>query len=401
MHAPFDAKKSLIDKHRARVDPTDAQRSPTYAAMVESLDDAVGTLLDTLDRLGLAERTVIVFTSDNGGNMYNEIDGTTPTSNRPLRGGKATMFEGGTRVPCVVAWPGLVAPGSRSAELVQSEDFFPTLLAGLLNQEPPQGDGVSLLPALRGERLAREAIFQYFPHDPGVPDWLPASVSVRQGDWKLIRLFHAGDNGAHRHLLFDLVKDPGEKNNIAAAEPQRVAALDALIEGFLERTGAVRPLPNPAFDPSKYRPELEGKPASKAAKKASPTVAGWQASAQAQLRREGGGLVIQSTGGDPWISTRSLPKGLKGPFQLELRLSSQSRGEARVYFATPAAPAFARERSLPLTVTHSGKVDSVSVTLPVETLSALRLDPSTAPGAVRVTDLVLIDAAGARHELLP
>jgi arylsulfatase A-like enzyme len=401
VHAPFDAKKALVEKNRARVDPSDAQRSPTYAAMVESLDDAVGTLLDTVDRLGLAERTVIVFTSDNGGNMYNEIDGTTPTSNRPLRGGKATMFEGGTRVPCLVAWPGLVAAGSHSVELVQSEDFFPTLVAGLLSQEPPPGDGVSLLPALRGEHLAREAIFQYFPHDPGVPDWLPASVSVHQGDWKLIRLFHAGTNGAHRHLLFDLVKDPGEKNNLTAAEPRRVAELDALIEGFLERTGAVRPLLNPAFDPSKYRPELEGKPASKAAKKAAPTVAGWQVGAQSQLRREGGELVIQSTGGDPWISTRRLPKGVKGPFRLELSLSSHSRGEARVYFATPTAPAFARERSLPLVVTHSGKVETVKVDLPVEQLTALRLDPSTAPGTVRVTHLVLIDAEGARQELLP
>jgi arylsulfatase A-like enzyme len=401
VHAPFDAKKSLIDKHRARVDPTDAQRSPTYAAMVESLDDAVGTLLDTLDRLGLAERTVIVFTSDNGGNMYNEIDATTPTSNRPLRGGKATMFEGGTRVPCVVAWPGRVAPGSRSHEVVQSEDFFPTLVAGLLKQDPPAGDGVSLLPALHGGHLAREAIFQYFPHDPGVPDWLPASVSVHCGDWKLIRLFHAGANGAHRFLLFDLGKDLGEQHNLAATEPQRVAEMDALIENFLQRTNAVRPVPNPAFDPAKYRPELEGKPASKAAKKATATVPGWQTSAQAQLRREGGGLVIQSTGGDPWISTKNLPKGLKGPFRLEVRLSSQSRGEARVYFATQAAPTFARERSLPLTLAHSGQVESVSATLPVATLSALRLDPSAAPGIVRLSRLVLIDAAGTRHELLP
>ena len=401
VHAPFDAKKSLIDKHRARVDPGDAQRSPTYAAMVESLDDAVGTLLDTLDRLGLAERTVIVFTSDNGGNMYNEIDGTTPTSNRPLRGGKATMYEGGTRVPCVVAWPGLVTAGSRSAELVQSEDFFPTLLAGLLDQESPQGDGISLLPALRGERLAREAIFQYFPHDPGVPDWLPASVSVHQGDRKLIRLFHAGTNGAHRHLLFDLDKDPGEQHNLATVEPRRVAELDALIEDFLKRTGAVQPVPNPAFDSAKYRPELEGKPTSKAAKKAAAPVAGWQASAQAQLRREGGGLVIQSTGGDPWISMSRLPKDAKGPFQLELSLSSQSRGEARVYFATPAASGFARERSQSLELKHNGQPEAVTVALPVDQLSALRLDPSTAPGIVRLTRLVLIDAAGARHDLLP
>jgi arylsulfatase A-like enzyme len=114
VHAPFDAKKALIEKHRARVNPDDPQRCSTYAAMVESMDDAVGTLLDTLDRLKLAEKTIIIFTADNGGNMYSEVDGEVPTSNAPLRGGKATMFEGGTRVPCVVVMPGVAQPGSRS-----------------------------------------------------------------------------------------------------------------------------------------------------------------------------------------------------------------------------------------------------------------------------------------------
>ncbi|MCR4415941.1 MAG: sulfatase [Thermoguttaceae bacterium] len=261
VHAPFDAKKALIEKYRARVNPSDPQRSPTYAAMVESMDEAVGTLLDTLDRLKIADRTIIIFTSDNGGNMYNEVDGTTPTSNAPLRGGKATMFEGGTRVPCVVLWPGITAAGARSDALIQSEDFYPTLLEGLgLKLAPGQRfDGVSILPALKGLPLARDAVFQYFPHAPGVPDWLPPSVSVHRADgWKLIRIFHGGDNGAHRYLLFNLRDDLGEKHNLAAQKPELVRELDALIEKFLADTKAVVPIPNPAFDPSKYRPELEG-----------------------------------------------------------------------------------------------------------------------------------------------
>jgi arylsulfatase A-like enzyme len=262
VHAPFDAKTELIDKHRVRVNPADPQRSPTYAAMVESMDDAVGTLLDALDRLGLADNTIVIFTSDNGGNMYSEVDGTVPTSNQPLRGGKATMFEGGTRVPCVVAWPGITDPGSRSDEMIQSEDYYPTLLDGL-GIAPDDGqsfDGISILPALRGGTLQREALVQYFPHNPPVPEWLPPSASVHRADgWKLIRVFHGGDNAAHRYLLFNLQNDIGETDDVADKHPQLVRDLDGLIEHFLTDTYAVTPRPNPAFDPTTYRPELEGK----------------------------------------------------------------------------------------------------------------------------------------------
>ena len=285
VHAPFDAKKALIEKHRARVNPADPQRSPTYAAMVESMDDAVGTLLDTLDRLKIADHTIILFTADNGGNMYDKVDDTTPTSNAPLRGGKACLFEGGTRVPGIVVWPGLTKAGSHSDALVQSEDYYPTLLAGLdLKSAPGQRfDGSSILPALKGGELPGKAIFQYFPHYGTVPDWLPPAVSVHRGDWKLIRIFHGGENGAHRHLLFNLKDDPGEKNNLAAQQPALVAELDALIETFLKDTHAVVPVPNPAFDPKQYHPELEGKQQPKAKAKATakddndPALQGWKA----------------------------------------------------------------------------------------------------------------------------
>jgi arylsulfatase A-like enzyme len=239
--------------------------------MVESMDDAVGTLLDTIDRLGLAEKTIIIFTSDNGGNMYNEVEGAPPTSNSPLRGGKATMFEGGTRVPCVIAWPGVTAAGERTDALIQSEDFYPTLMDGLgLKPEANQTfDGASLMPALRGEALAGKAVFQYFPHDPPVPDWIPPSVSIHQDDWKLIRVFHAGKSGGHRSMLYHLKDDIGETKNLAPEMPEKVKSLDALIDDFLASTKALVPVPNPKFDPSKYRPELEGvRPPAQAAKPA-------------------------------------------------------------------------------------------------------------------------------------
>ncbi|BCX47638.1 hypothetical protein HAHE_15460 [Haloferula helveola] len=262
VHAPFDAKQALIRKYDQVMDPHDEQRCPTYAAMIESMDDAVGTLVAALERFDVLDNTVIIFTSDNGGNMYDYVGQDHPTSNRPLRGGKATIFEGGTRVPCVIAWPGKTKPGGRSDAIVQSEDFYPTILRGIGIEPVAQKtlDGIDITPTFNGGSLDREAVFQYFPHDPPVPDWLPPSVAVQRGDWKLIRIFHDGEDGAHRYLLYNLKDDIGETKNLAAEKPDVVEQLDALIETFLKDTGAARPLPNPNFDPAKYDPNQIGVP---------------------------------------------------------------------------------------------------------------------------------------------
>ena len=260
VHAPFDAKKESVEKYRGIVDATSAQRCAVYAAMIESMDDAVGTLLDTLDRLNLSDNTIVIFTSDNGGNTYNEVEGVPPTSNAPLRGGKASMFEGGTRVPCVIAWPKITSPGSHSDEPIQSEDYYPTLLDGLALQpeENQTFDGISLMSVLKGGALKPRPLFQYFPHDPPVPEWIPPSVSVHLEGWKLIRIFHAGEAGANRYLLFDISKDIGETRDLVADHPEKVKELDGLISRFLEDTDAVIPIPNPKFDLTKYNPKLEG-----------------------------------------------------------------------------------------------------------------------------------------------
>jgi arylsulfatase A-like enzyme len=260
VHAPFDAKPALINKYKATVNPEDPQHCPVYAAMVESMDDAIGTLIDNLDRLKLTDNTILIFTSDNGGNMYDDVHGSRPTSNVPLSGGKACLLEGGVRVPCIVSIPGLVPPGVRNDTVIQSSDFYPTLL-DLLALKPQAGqkfDGISIVPALHGKPLDRKAIFSYFPFDPPVPQWIPPAVTATESEWKLIRLFYQGENGAHRYKLFNLKNDLGEKNDLSAKEPQRVKEMDAMIEKFLVDTKAVLPIPNPKFDPSRYHPELEG-----------------------------------------------------------------------------------------------------------------------------------------------
>ncbi len=216
-----------------------------------------GGLIKTLDDLKLSDNTIIVFFSDNGGVTFKDQNGDVVTSNAPLRGGKATIYEGGTREDCIVVWPGVVKPGSKSDEIVQSTDFYPTVLDMLrLKPRPDQKfDGISVVPALKQTgKLGREAIFCYFPHEIPVTGAVP-SVYVRRGDWKLIRLFHQGDDGAHVYELYNLKVDIGETKDISAEMPDKVKELDALIDRFLRDTNAVLPKPNPQYDPTAKRPE--------------------------------------------------------------------------------------------------------------------------------------------------
>jgi arylsulfatase A-like enzyme len=319
VHAPFDAKKANIETHRGRIDPKDAQRSPTYAAMIQSMDDAIGTLLDGLDRLKLADNTIIIFTADNGGNMYNEVDGTTPTSNRPLRGGKATMFEGGTRVPCVIVWPGMAAPGSRSDAIIQSEDFYPTLIAGVGVQSrtrddseksakastPTQRfDGHSILPALKGDALAAK-------RSSNTSRTIPACRTGCRRPFRCIAM--TGSSSASStaartaHIVIcssTCATISARKNNLAAQKPELVAELDALIEGFLTDTKAVVPVPNPAFDPAKYRPELKAS-SSQRAKPKRPRNLPPKAKTMAILRCKAGRLAIAKL----WSKRHFAPHG--------------------------------------------------------------------------------------------
>jgi len=235
VHTPIQGKKNLIDKYKAKK-PTN-QKNPTYAAMVESVDDAVGAIYSVLDELNLAERTVVIFTSDNGGLMGK-------TNNAPLRAGKGHPYEGGIREPLIVRWPKVTKAGTVSHEPVTSVDYLPTICeaAGVPLPRDRAIDGVSLLEHLisNGTRkLSREAIFWHFPHYRG--GIAPYSI-IRAGNWKLIKRYEG-----KTFELFNLKADLSEKNDLSEKMPEKVKELDAKLTRWLWATGAKLPRPNPDY----------------------------------------------------------------------------------------------------------------------------------------------------------
>lgn len=398
VHAPFDAKPELIKKYKSRIDKDSPQQCPTYAAMVESMDDAIVTLLEAVERNGLIENTIIIFTSDNGGNMYNEVAGVPPTSNAPLRGGKATMYEGGVRVPTVIIWPGKTKPGSRTEAFLQSEDFYPTLLDGLhIAPQPGQTfDGTSVFPILEGEPGVNRELFQYFPHSPPVPEWIPPSVSIHEKNWKLIRIFHGGKQGEHRYKLFDLDNDVSESNDLAGSHPALVAELDKKIEAFLAATGTPVPRQNPAFDAARYHPENEGVPARRKKpqppKQAAATpVAGWTPM-NCSVSAGAGGLLLKSQSPDPYL-VYTLPQAITAPSAtVRLTLASESSGYGELFWRKAGEKkAFSKAQSVRFEIQHDGTPHVYEIVIPdPEKTSAIRIDPARGSGQLTFAAIELV-----------
>ncbi len=241
-HIPLAAAPELIEKNR------DAFH-PVYAAMIETLDEAVGRLLAKVEALGLAERTIFVFTSDNGGLHVLEFPGTPPTFNRPYRAGKGYVYEGGLREPLIIRWPGVITPGSRCETPVVLTDLVPTLLeAAGIDPAKTIGplDGVSLLPLLRGGSLPARTLCWHFPNYTN-QGGRPAGA-IREEDWKLVEQFEDGSVE-----LYNLAQDVGEANDLAASEPARAAELHRKLEAWRESVGARMPRPNPDFDAALHR----------------------------------------------------------------------------------------------------------------------------------------------------
>ena len=394
VHAPFQGKENLIREYSERTDPRGKQGCATMGAMIQSMDESLGRLLDTLDKLKLSERTIIVLFSDNGGNMYNTVEGRPPTNNSPLRSGKGSIYEGGVREPCIVAWPGQVKPGSASDEIISSVDWYPTLLE-MARIAPPakvQLDGVSIAGVLKGTgSLGREAIFCHFPHYIPATGNLPAT-SVRKGKWKLIRLYGEGLDRSHGYELYNLADDIGETKNLAATMPAKVRELDALIAGHLKDTGAIVPILNPAYDPSAKAPR--GKAPKPPRREAGKPVAGWTPSRHCTLSAERGTLRVTCTGGDPYLVTGRLP-ATAGPITVTLRIRSAARGAGQLFWTTETAGNFHRSRAVAIELKHDGAWHDYTVKLPVDgKIRSFRLDPATAPGLVEIDTLALTGPDG-------
>jgi len=238
VHSPLEAKRELMDLAGERPG-ADGQSNIVYAAMLKSVDESLGRILDKLEELHLADHTIVVFTSDNGGAVH---FGKPPaTHNGELRLGKGYAYEGGLRVPLLVRVPGVTRAGAVCHTPVISLDFVPTLLDLAGAPPPPDADGLdglSLAPLLRGDAtLPRHELFWHYPHywDGGIVS--PYSVA-RIDDWKLIRFYETG-----REELYHLADDPSESRDQAAANPEKRKALAARLDAWLAGVGAQMPVP--------------------------------------------------------------------------------------------------------------------------------------------------------------
>lgn len=239
-HIPYTASEERIQKNADAFEPV-------YAAVIETLDDSIGRVLAKLDELKLSEKTLVIFTSDNGGLHVPEGPHDRITHNTPYRAGKGYLYEGGIREPQIVRWPGRVPAGKEIHTPFITTDWLPTIL-DLLGEKIPTGlDGISLAGTLTGKSDPKPRdLFFHMPHytnQGGRP-----SGAVRSGDWKLVVQYE--DDSAE---LYNLANDPGETKDLAASEPQRTRELRERLAEWLKQVGAQRNEPNPNFDPAAHK----------------------------------------------------------------------------------------------------------------------------------------------------
>ncbi|TPV58349.1 sulfatase [Aestuariibacter sp. GS-14] len=263
VHAPYlSASGDYYDYFVEKRSPYNSQRSAVYAAMVKHFDDAIGILWEGLVEAGIENDTIIIFTSDNGGNMYDVLGQIHPTSNFPLRGGKATQYSGGNRVPTFVIWPGKSQPHTLSNEFIQTADIYPTLLQELGFSWPESHlvDGTNFSDALLGDSLPSRPVITYYPTQSSVPDWLPPSATIQLDNWKLIKTFYYGTTKQDMYQLYNLDTDISESTNLADIELSKLSELDLLLSDYLAGSSAALPQPNANYIEGRFNYQRLGVP---------------------------------------------------------------------------------------------------------------------------------------------
>ncbi len=257
VHAPHEAKAECMERFKGK-SAAGGHHDPTYAGMIYSVDQSVGRIMKLLDELKLADNTVLIFSSDNGGvggyTREGIRKGNDITDNAPLRGGKGMLYEGGIRVPYIARWPGKIPKGTQCDQPINSVDLYPTLLE-LAGGEGPSAyplDGKSYVPLLTSggkAQLGRESIYWHFPGylGAGQENWRTKPVSViRAGDWKLLEFLED-----KRLELYNLRQDLGETNNLATSLPDKTTELHAKLIAWRKELHAPMPTAN---EPSKAEP---------------------------------------------------------------------------------------------------------------------------------------------------
>jgi arylsulfatase A-like enzyme len=259
VHTPIQGRPDLVEHYQGKIKPGNRHRNATYAAMVHAIDLSVGRITKRLEELGIADRTVIFLTGDNGG-----LDRKgNPTENAPLRAGKGSAYEGGVRVPTVIKWPGVTPEGSVNDTPVISVDYYPTMLAmsGIEGdaKHNKSVDGVDITSILKDPKadLGRDELFWHYPHSHG--GGAKPYGAIRDGDWRLVRFY-----GSNSIELYNLRDDIGEKTDLAKAMPEIAKRLNDKLGIWLQETGAKIP---GAKNPNAKNPNAKKPAKSKRTKK--------------------------------------------------------------------------------------------------------------------------------------
>ena len=245
VHRPLMEKPELIAKYEAKPGVESDVNNPIMGAMIETMDDSIGRILERIEEYGLTDRTIVIFYSDNGG--FEQLQ-----AQDPFRGGKAMIWEGGVRVPMAIKWPGVVEPGTVNDELVTSDDFFPTIAEIMKETDiSPDIDGLSLVPLItQSDSLDRDALFFHYPHYHHL-GFKPAGA-IRQGDYKLIEWFEGAIAGVGKEVsLFNLKDDPGETTDIAEGNPELAEQMLQRLRDWRTEVGAAEMTINPNYEPER------------------------------------------------------------------------------------------------------------------------------------------------------